>query len=73
MADIQSILLTSTLTVLSGVVLLVLGQGTIRFLLEPIQDLKQSILEAGTDLDSYANVYTSPGRREPDELETISD
>lgn len=46
-------------TVLSGVLVFILGQVLIRFVIEPIQELKKTIGKISYELKFYANVYTS--------------
>jgi len=41
--DLTKILLTSALTVVTGVIVLVLGQVIVKFLLEPVGDLKRTL------------------------------
>jgi len=61
MTDIEKILLTSSLTILGGIIVLTLGQIIIRFLFDPLEKLKLLIGEISDSLIFYANVYTNPG------------
>src|SRR5688572_6183026 len=47
-------------TIVSGVFVFVLGQVFIRFIVEPLQDLKRVIGEISHALVYYADIYSNP-------------
>lgn len=61
MSDLDKILLTSFSTICGGVILLVIGQLIIRFLLDPLSDLRKLIGEISDNLIYFANIYMNPG------------
>lgn len=61
MSDLEKILVTSFTTICGGVILLVVGQLIIRFLIDPLSDLRKLIGEISDILIYYANVYANPG------------
>jgi hypothetical protein len=46
---------TSALTVLTGVIIFVVGQTVLKFFIEPLQELRKTIGEIAFSLDFYAN------------------
>lgn len=67
MNDICKILLTSFLTVCTGAFVLVFGQIVIKFLINPIHDLKKTLGEISFTLAFHARaISTSIGKEEPD-------
>jgi hypothetical protein len=61
MTEVQQAILTSCLTVCSGVLVLVAGQIVIRFLLDPLTELRKLLGEVSDSLTYYAHVYSNPG------------
>lgn len=61
MSDLDKILLTSFSTICGGVILLVVGQLIIRFLIDPLTELRKLIGEISDNLIYYGNVYANPG------------
>ena len=59
MTEITKIILTSSLTVMGGVIVLVVGQIVVKFLLEPFQNHRKLIGEIANSLILYANVGPS--------------
>ncbi len=55
------ILLTSSLTIVGGVVVLVIGQFLTKFVVEPIHRQFALVGEIADALTFYANVYCNPG------------
>lgn len=53
--------ITFFLTIITGLVVLVLGQILIKLVLEPIKRQKELIAEVSSQLIFYANIYTQPG------------
>lgn len=63
-----------TLTILGGVSVFVLGQVFLKFLIEPLHDLRKFRGEIANTLIFYANVYCNPGigpREEMDEAQKV--
>ena len=60
MSELNKVLLTSGLTVVSGTLIYVLGNILVRLFLEPVVELRKVIGETGDALIYFANVYTSP-------------
>lgn len=56
MSDIYKIVLTSSLTVLGGVITFVIGQLVIKFLIEPIHNYMKLVSEIADTLILYGNV-----------------
>lgn len=56
MSELYKIILTSSLTVLGGVITFVAGQIVIKFLIEPIHNYMQLVSEIADTLILYANV-----------------
>lgn len=61
MSELYKIILTSSLTILGGVVVYVTGQIISKFFIEPIHEQKKIIGEIADALIFYANVYCNPG------------
>jgi len=68
MTQVELALLTSCLTVCSGVLVLVAGQVLIRFLLDPLTELRKLLGEISDSLTFYAHVYSNPGSPNQDVL-----
>lgn len=64
MDELTKILLTSSLTVLGGVLVFVTGQLTVKFLIEPIHEFKKVIGETRFTLAFYAPVIHTPAARD---------
>ena len=60
MSDLDKILLTSTFTILGGVIVFVIGQLLSKFLIEPIHELKKAIGEVRFNLAYYAPIIHTP-------------
>lgn len=56
MIEIYKILLTSSLTVIGGVIVFVIGQLIVKFLIEPLQEQAKLIGEIANSLILYSNV-----------------
>ena len=61
MAKLPEIILTSTLTVLVGVVVFVLGQIAVKFFIEPIQEVRKIVGEIADSLIFFADLHANPG------------
>lgn len=61
MSELYKIVLTSSLTILGGVVVYVAGQIISKFFIEPIHEQKKIVGEIADALIFYANVYYNPG------------
>lgn len=66
MDELTKILLTSSLTVLAGVLVFVTGQLIVKFLIEPIHELKKIMGEIRFTLAFYATVIHTPAARDED-------
>ena len=64
------IVLTASLTVLVGVIVLVVGQIIIRFFIQPIEELKKTIAEVADVLIYYSHWYTG-GTWLPEHNQTV--
>jgi hypothetical protein len=62
MSDLDKILLTSSLTVVVGVFVFVLGQVFLKFFIEPIHEQKKLIGEIADALIYYGSTYGNPER-----------
>lgn len=75
MSEIYKILLTSSLTVVGGVLVFVIGQLIIKFFIEPLQEQANLIGEIANSLILYSNVggnvepYYYEGLKKANELE----
>jgi hypothetical protein len=49
------------LTILSGVIVFILGQLALKLLIEPIQEFRKTVADIAYALIEYANVYANPG------------
>ncbi len=61
MTELERVVLTSAITVAGGVIVLVIGQLTLRFFIEPIHDQAKAIGEIVYVLMFYADLYANPG------------
>ncbi|MFN4857260.1 MAG: hypothetical protein ACK5EU_02905 [Pseudanabaena sp.] len=73
MSELFKIILTSSLTVIGGIIVLVVGQIITKFFIEPIHEQAKAIGEIAYSLTMYSNVYGNPGilkREKMDEAST---
>lgn len=49
------------LTILSGVIVFILGQLALKLLIEPIQESRKTVADIAHALIEYANIYANPG------------
>ncbi|MFN6188908.1 MAG: hypothetical protein ACK460_22975, partial [Microcystis sp.] len=61
MSELFKIILTSSLTVIGGIIVLVVGQIITKFFIEPIHEQAKAIGEIAYSLTMYSNVYGNPG------------
>jgi hypothetical protein len=61
MSELFKIVLTSSITVLSGILVYVVGRIIEKFFIEPIHEQFRLIGEIADSLIFYANVYSNPG------------
>ncbi len=61
MSELHQIILTSSFTILGGIIIFITGQVVVRFLIEPIQEQYKVIGRIASSLLFYANVYANPG------------
>ena len=69
MSDLSKILLTSSLTVISGVLVFTVGQVIVRFVIEPLQERAKLVGQIADSLIYYANVYSNPNQTTGPEAE----
>ena len=55
MSEVEKIILTSSLTILGGVIVFVCGHIAVKFFIEPVQELRKLIGEIAFSLSFYAN------------------
>lgn len=67
MTELQKIVLTSSLTILGGISVFVVGQIVSKFLIEPIHEQSKIIGKIADSLIFYANLYSNPGSNIPRE------
>jgi hypothetical protein len=70
MTEIQKILLASGSTVVAGVIVFVAGQLLVKFVLEPIQELRRLIGAIAHSLAFYANQTFVQGPKHDEAMET---
>jgi hypothetical protein len=68
MSELEKIILTSSLTVVGGIIIFVLGQLIVKFFIEPIHEQATLIGEISYALTFYANIYSNPGLGKPDDM-----
>jgi len=61
MSELYQIILTSSLTIIGGIIIYIGGQIISKFFIEPIHTQKKIIGEIDDALGFYANVYCNPG------------
>jgi hypothetical protein len=61
MSEIFKIILTSSLTVIGGIIVFVVGQIITKCIIEPIHEQAKIIGEIAYSLTMYSNVYSNPG------------
>ncbi|MCJ7635467.1 hypothetical protein MUP77_24145, partial [Candidatus Bathyarchaeota archaeon] len=61
MSELFKIVLTSSLTIFGGIVVLTMGQIITKFFIEPIHEQFRLIGEINDSLIYYANVYCNAG------------
>jgi len=61
MSELYKIVLTSSLTIFGGIVVLTIGQIITKFFIEPIHEQFRLIGEITDSLIFYANIYCNPG------------
>ena len=68
----MSELLTASITIFGGFVVFVLGQMTLKFLIEPIHKQSEIIGQIAHSLIFYANQYSNPGSGKPEDMDQTS-
>jgi len=68
MSEVFKIVLTSALTVLGGIAIIVAGQVSTKFFIEPIHEHRRIIGEIAESLLFYAYLYSNPGIGRPEEM-----
>lgn len=69
MSELEKIFLTSSLTILGGIITYVAGQIILKFLIEPIHKQSETIGDISDALIYYAREYSSPGRLKKEMLD----
>lgn len=69
----MSELLTASITIFGAFVVFVLGQMTLKFLIEPIHKQSEIIGEIAYSLIFYANLYGNPGSGKPTDMDKASE
>ncbi len=72
MSELYQIILTSSFTIIGGVIIYVVGQIISRFFIEPIHIQKKIIGEIDDVLGFYANVYCNPGIPQKEKINEAS-
>ena len=73
MSELFKIVLTSSLTVLGGVIVFSLGQLIQKFLIDPVHEQAKVIGEISFGLTYYACWYANPGMGKADDLKAVYD
>jgi hypothetical protein len=73
MSELFKIILTSSFTILGGILIFALTQLMQKFLIEPAYEQSKVIGEIFFGLIYYANRYTNPGSGRPEDLTATSD
>ena len=68
MSELFKIVLTSSLTILGGILVFVVGRIIERFSIEPIHEQLRLTGEIADSLIFYANLYSSPGIGNPEKM-----
>ena len=71
MSDILKIFLTSSFTIIGGIVIYTSGQIISRFIIDPIHEQKRIIGEIADALIYYANVYNTPGMWSDEKMDLV--
>ena len=66
MSDLDKILLTSSLTICGGVLILVIGQVLMKLFIEPLFAVRSLISDIADNLVFYAHLYANPGTDSPE-------
>ncbi len=64
--------MTIFITILSGVIVFVLGQTILKLFVEPWQMQRECIAKISNSLLLYANVYSNPGNNSKEEATLVS-
>ena len=64
MSDIFKVLLTSSITILSGTAIFVVGQIVIKFIIDPTQALRKTLKDIQYAILFYQASYSTPGGKE---------
>lgn len=59
-------------TIVTGVLVFLIGQAVLKFLLEPLQEFRRTVSEVAHALIEYANVYGNPGLGDDQKLKEAS-
>ncbi|MGA8277635.1 MAG: hypothetical protein WB784_05510 [Rhodanobacteraceae bacterium] len=65
MTEVERITLTSSLTILGGVIVFVVGQLILKLVIDPVLELRKAISEVGYNLLFYAPEIQTPISRTP--------
>jgi hypothetical protein len=73
MSDIWNITLTSSLTIITGVIVIAIGQLSIAIFIKPIQHLKNVLTEIDDTINYNYLVYTKPKNYQVSQVEEACD
>jgi hypothetical protein len=59
-------------TIVTGVLVFLIGQAVLKFLFEPLQEFRRTVSEIAHALIEHANVYCNPGLGDPQKLNDVS-
>lgn len=59
-------------TIVTGVLVFLIGQAVLKFLLEPLQEFQRTVSEIAHALIEHANVYGNPGLGDEQKLKEVS-
>lgn len=69
MSELEKIFLTSSLTIIGGIIIYVVGQIILKFFIEPIHKQSEIVGDISDALVYYAREYSSPGRLKKEMLD----
>ncbi len=72
MSELSLVVLTSSLTIIGGITVYVIGQVIEKFLIEPIYEQAKFIGEIADSLIFYADIISNPGYGKPKKIDDAS-
>ncbi|MEW5986665.1 MAG: hypothetical protein AB1791_08535 [Chloroflexota bacterium] len=73
MSELETIVLTSSLTIFGGIVVLVVGELLQKFAIGPVHELRKVIGEIAHALTFYANLINNPGSDKTEKMDEASE